>query len=63
MLSAGLHRDIDNPNLLSISSQFASVEAAKAFAEQLEGEGFNEGPVKIGTVIPETVQYWICEDI
>jgi hypothetical protein len=63
VLSTSLHRDVDNPNSLVVVHQFEDADAARAFAGMFDGDAFAEGPVKIGGVVPESLEVWICEDI
>ena len=62
-LSSSLHRDVDNPNIIVVVHQFENADPARAFAAMFDSDGFVEGPVKIGGVLPESVEVWICEDI
>ena len=37
--------------------------AARAFLALMETEAFQEGPVKQGGVIPETMELWVGEEV
>ena len=43
--------------------QFADVDAAKHYESLFHSDAFLEGPVKVGGVIPETMEIWLTKDM
>lgn len=56
-------RDLDDPALVTVHHEFADRSAAKAFLDLIASDAFQEGPVKEGGVIPETVEVWVGEEV
>jgi hypothetical protein len=63
VIASGVLRDLDNPNLVIVHHEFSEISAAKAFVALINSEEFQEGPVKVGGVIPETVEIWVGKDL
>ena len=63
VVASSIHRDVDNPNLIVLVHQFENGDAARAYAEMFGSEAFAEGPVKVGGVVPESMEVWVCEDL
>ena len=62
VLSSAVHRDVDDPDRVVITHQFATVDEARAMAALFDEEEFHEGPVKVGGAILRTLEFWIAED-
>ena len=63
VIASRVLRDLDNPNLVIVHHEFAEKDAAKAFVALMDSNEFREGPVKVGGVIPETMETWIGEEV
>ena len=63
VLSASVHRDAAEPNWVIVTHQFEDIETARAFRKLFDTPEFAEGPGKEGTVVLESMQVWICEDV
>lgn len=63
VIASQVLRDLDNPNLVIVHHKFAETDAAKAYMALLGSEAFREGPVKLGGIIPETVEAWMGEEV
>ena len=63
VVASSVHRDVDNPNLIVVVHQFETGDAARAYAEMFGSAEFAEGPVKVGGVVPESMEVWVCEDL
>lgn len=63
VIASSVHRDLDDPNLVMAYHQFADVSTAKAYKALFDSDLFQEGPVKVGGVIQETLEVWVGEDI
>ena len=63
ILTDSVHRSLDDPNTVLVYHQFADASAYKAHMARMDSDEFREGPVKVGGVIPETLEFWVYEDV
>ena len=63
VIASSVHRDLDDPNLVMAYHQFADASTARAYLALFDSGAFQEGPVKIGGVIPKTLEIWVGEDV
>ena len=63
VISSKVLRDLDDPSVVMVHHGFADSSAARAFLALMETEAFQEGPVKQGGVIPETMELWVGEEV
>ena len=63
VIASRVLRDLDDPNLVIVHHEFAETNAAKAFMALMNSDDLREGPVKVGGVIPETVEIWVGKDV
>lgn len=54
-IAESVHRNLENPNLVTVYAQFADAEAARAHAARLDSEEFHAMAEKVGIVLPVDV--------
>ncbi|MCB0193616.1 MAG: hypothetical protein KDJ65_16835 [Anaerolineae bacterium] len=62
VIADGVHRVLDNPNVVVVYHQFPDVDTAKAFGDRLNTEEF--GAIAKGAGIHlDTLEMWLLEDV
>lgn len=62
VIAESVHRDLENPNRLTICHQFADERAAQAFLALVDSDLFKKDAEK-NSVNLKTMEVWIGEDI
>ena len=62
VIAERIHRDLENPNRLTIYHQFADERTAQAFKALMNSDLFKQDAEKNGLNL-ETMEVWIGEDI
>lgn len=64
VIASSVHRDLDNPNIVTVRHQFVDADKAKAFANVINSDVFRKGdPVKNGGVILDTMMVFVMQDV
>lgn len=64
VIASTVHRDLDNPSIVTVRHQFVDADKAKAFADVVNSDLFRKGdPVIKGGVLPDTVVVFVMHDI
>lgn len=64
VIASSLHRDLDNPNMVTVQHQFADAGKAKAFMARLDSDEFRKGdPLTKMGVIMDTMVAMGMEDV
>lgn len=64
VIASSVHRDLDNPNVVTVQHQFEDAGKAKAFMARLDSDEFRKGdPVTKGGAIPETIVAMLMADV
>ena len=62
VLADSVHRDLDDPNMVTVYHQFGDASTAKAFAARLDSDEFRAMAQETGVHL-ETVEVWLLEDV
>ncbi len=64
VIASKVHRDLDNPNMVTVQHQFADAGKAEAFFARLNSDEFRKGPpVTKGGAILETMVAMVMLDV
>ncbi len=63
VIAESVHRDLDNPNMVTVYHQFADAATARAFAGRLNSDRFQGPATESGNILLETVVVMMMADV
>jgi len=63
VIAESVHRDLDNPNMVTVVNQFADAATARAFVDALKSERFRKAATESGNILLETHVVMVMADV
>lgn len=63
VIAESVHRDLDNPNMVTVIHQFADAATARAFADALKSDRFRKQATESGNILLETHVVMVMADV
>jgi len=63
VIAESVHRDLDNPNMVTVYHQFADAATAKAFAGRVNSDQFQGPATESGNILLETMVVMMMADV
>jgi quinol monooxygenase YgiN len=63
VIAESVHRDLDNPNMVTVYHQFPDAATARAFASRLNSDRFQGPATESGNILLETIAVMLMADV
>ena len=63
VIAESVHRDLDNPNMVTVYHQFADAATARAFADRLNSDRFRGPATESENILLETMVVMMMADV
>ena len=63
VIAQSVHRDLDNPNMVTVYHQFADAATARAFAGAMNSDRFRKPATESGNILLETLVVMVMADV